>query len=136
MRAKGWVQFAIFLLAVSMYAQSAFALPVEVTMENQHIETFNIDGGTATVESTVYSYDSGGFLYTYQITNESGLGLSFFSVGIVTGADAFNYSFEGAGVVALEPPLPIFYIFWFAHWVCGRYAGSWWGWIGCNWLLP
>ncbi len=99
MRAKGWFHFAFFLLAVSLYAQSAVALPVEVTLEDQRIDTFNIDGGSATVESTVYSYDSGGFLYTYQISNESAIGLSFFSVGILPGSDAFNCSFEGTGVV-------------------------------------
>ncbi len=100
MRAKGWVHFTFFLLAISLNAQSASALPAEVTLEDQHIEIFNIDGGTATVESTVYSYDSGGgYLYTYQISNESALGLSFFSVGIVPGSDAFNCTFEGTGVV-------------------------------------
>jgi hypothetical protein len=99
MRAKGWVQFAFGLLVISLYAQSAFALPLAIDLVNQHIETFNIDGGSATVESTVYSYDSGGFLYTYQISNESAIGLSFFSVGIIPGSDAFGSGFEGAGVV-------------------------------------
>ncbi|MHC4132933.1 MAG: PEP-CTERM sorting domain-containing protein [Planctomycetota bacterium] len=100
MRTNGWVQFAFLLLVVSLYAQSASALPVEISLEDQHTETFNIAGGTVTVESTAYSYETGGdFLYTYEILNESDVGLSFFSVGIVSGSDAFNCSFEGTGVV-------------------------------------
>jgi hypothetical protein len=48
----------------------------------------------------VYSYETGDdYLYTYQITNETSLGLSFFSVGIVPGADVFNCTYEGVGVV-------------------------------------
>ena len=97
---KKIIVLVFFLLAVSIYVQSASALPVEVSLENQHIETFNIDGGTVTVESTAYSYETGGdFLYTYEILNESDVGLSFFSVGILPGSDAFNCSFEGTGVV-------------------------------------
>ncbi|MHC4265238.1 MAG: PEP-CTERM sorting domain-containing protein [Planctomycetota bacterium] len=100
MRTNGWVQFAFILLAVSLYAQSASALPVEVSLEDQHIETFNIAGDTVTVESTAYSYETGGdFLYTYEILNESAVGLSLFSVGILPASDAFNCSFEGTGVV-------------------------------------
>ncbi len=100
MRAKGWVHFSFFLLVISLYAQSACALPVEVTLENQHIEIFNIDGDIARVVSSVYSYDLGdNYLYTYQITNESAVGLSFFSVGILPGFDAFGCDFDGTGSV-------------------------------------
>jgi hypothetical protein len=96
MKARRWLQFTFLLLLLAVHAQSAFANGV---LEDQHIETFDIAGGIATVESKVYSYESGEYGYSYEITNDSLVGISIFSVGIIPGADAFNFSYEGIDVV-------------------------------------
>ena len=92
-------QFTFLLLLGAVHAQNAFAMPVGGVQEDQYLETFNIASGTATVESTVYSYDSGEFVYSYEITNDSPVGISFFSVGIIPGADVFDCSYDGIGVI-------------------------------------
>jgi hypothetical protein len=56
-----------------------------------HMATYNIWSGTATVNSGVYQCNdgeyTGKYVYTYQISNIStGVGLSFFSVGVTNGA--------------------------------------------------
>ena len=96
---RRWLHFAFLLLLCAVYTQNAFAVPVDGVQEDQYIETFDIAGGTATVESTVYSYESGEYVYSYEITNNSSAGISVFSVGIIPGADAFGCDFEGSGVI-------------------------------------
>jgi hypothetical protein len=61
---------------------------------------FTVDGGLATVDCDVYGYDSGEYVYAYQITNESTTALSAFLVGILPGADAYGPACDsGAGLV-------------------------------------
>ncbi|MHC4676236.1 MAG: hypothetical protein ACYTBZ_27405, partial [Planctomycetota bacterium] len=57
--------------------------------------TFSIGSGSAEVHCDVYKYTSGTYadkyVYAYQISNiDSEVGLSYFSVGILDGANAFD----------------------------------------------
>jgi hypothetical protein len=61
--------------------------------------TFNIGSGSAEVDCDVYKYRTGDYadkyVYAYQISNiDSEVGLSFFSVGIFDGANAFDADYE------------------------------------------
>jgi hypothetical protein len=61
-----------------------------------HMATFNIGSGTATVNSGVYQCNdgeyNGKYVYTYQISNiNTGVGLSFFSVGVTIGATVIGH---------------------------------------------
>jgi hypothetical protein len=97
---RRWLHFAFLLLLGAVYAQNAFAVPVGGVQEDQYIETFDIAGGTATVESTVYSYESGEYVYSYEITNNSSAGITYFSVGIIPDADAYDCDYtKGIDVV-------------------------------------
>jgi len=99
MSGRRWYQFIFLLLLGAVCAQNAYAIPVGGVQEDQYIGTFDIAGGIATVESTVYSYESGEYVYSYEISNESSIGISFFSVGIIPGSDAYDCSYEGSDVV-------------------------------------
>lgn len=116
-------RFGIFVagfIAVA-FAQSATALPVgdHELYRSLYGAPFSIGSGTAKVDSEVYRYTSdayaGKYVYAYQIFNEdSGVGLSYFSVGILDGATAYDPGFDIeviTGVVnpaawaVVEPPL-------------------------------
>lgn len=99
MATRRWFQFTFLLLLGAVHAQIAIAVPVGGVQEDQYIETFDIAGSTATVESAVYSYESGEYVYSYEITNDSPVGISFFSVGIIPGADILGCDYEGVGVI-------------------------------------
>jgi hypothetical protein len=98
-------KFGLFSLLVvaTLFAHNARAAPVPVgsTMEDHDSTTFVIGSGSAVVNSNVYyGYTSGPYwdkyVYTYQIINNSGMGLSSFSVGIFNGANAFAPDVEEA----------------------------------------
>ena len=83
------------LLVAIVFAQNAGAIPVGGVIDANHSETFSIGPGlgSALIDCEVYKYTPGEFeyeyVYTYRISNiDSGIGLSFFSVGILDGASA------------------------------------------------
>jgi len=95
MRGIRKIWFFGFLLVAILFTQDARAIPVGGVLDANHTETFAIGTGSATVDCKVYSYTSGEYVYTYQISNiDSDIGLSFFSVGILDGADTFDADFE------------------------------------------
>jgi hypothetical protein len=103
MKVTGKFELLSLLFVVTLFAQNArsVSVPVGSTMEDSDSTTFVIGSGSAVVNSNVYyGYTSGPYqdkyVYTYQITNNSGLGLSSFSVGIFDGANAFAPDVEEA----------------------------------------
>jgi hypothetical protein len=94
MLSKTFLKFVLLLLIATLCAQDAFAIPVGGVQEDTSSGTFEIADGIATVDSTVYSYESGEYVYAYQISNSSSVGISFFSVSIATDADAFEASWD------------------------------------------
>jgi len=99
MKTKREAGFVVLLLVATLFAQKARAIPAGGVLDASHSETFIIEDGFATVESKVYSYTPGEYVYTYQISNDSAVGLSFFSVGIEDGANAFDPQHDpGTGV--------------------------------------
>lgn len=100
MKSKREVSFLVLLLGAALFAQDASAIPVGGVLDDSHSEMFIIEDGFAIVDCKVYSYPSGEYVYTYQISNDSAVGLSFFSVGILPGADAFAPHYDSdSGVV-------------------------------------
>jgi hypothetical protein len=94
------LEFAVFLLALTWFTQSAVAIPMGGVLEAECSGTLDVADGLAMVECAVYSYESSEYVYTYQISNSSSVGLSFFSVGIASEADAYDLSYDtGAGLV-------------------------------------
>ncbi len=77
-----------------LLAQSAYAVPPgDKSLQNSLQDvTFTMNGGSALVDCEVYQYAPtsenypGKYLYTYQITNNSSVGLSFFSVAVTSGS--------------------------------------------------
>lgn len=106
MKSKKQFSCLAILLVTTLLVQKATAIPVGGVLKASHTETFAIGEGFATVACEVYKYASAPhpdkYAYTYQISNEdSGIGLSFFSVGIKDGANAFNPDYDlPAGSVA------------------------------------
>jgi hypothetical protein len=88
----------ILLLIAAVFATSANATFVELTGFNDTF-AFTGMGITAEVHCIVYQ-DGGTYKYTYEITNNSDdIDLSFFSVGILDGADVTSRGFDaGTGV--------------------------------------
>ena len=94
------LKFVLLLVIATLCAQGAFAIPVGGVPEDTVSEAFDIGGGIATVDSTVYSYGSDEYVYAYQISNSSSVGISFFSVSIATDTYAFEASWDSdSGVV-------------------------------------
>ena len=82
--------FSLLVVAI-VFAQNAGAIPVGGVLHDSYSGTFDTGFGLAVVDCEVYAYTSGEYVYTYQISNiSSGIGLSFFSVGIKDGANAFD----------------------------------------------
>ena len=94
--------FSLLIVAI-VFAQNAGAIPVGGVLHDSYSGTFDTGFGLAVVDCEVYAYTSGEFVYTYQISNDSTIGFSFFSVGIPEGADAWSpgvYSDPISGDVA------------------------------------
>lgn len=90
------VTYLIFIFIV-LLTQNTVAAPPGGTPTTV-AATFNIGGG-ATVNSSAYQCNAGvyngKYIYTYRITNIStGVGLSFFSVGITSGANVIDPSYD------------------------------------------
>lgn len=98
----------ILLVVTTLLVQSANAIPVgsKVFIDSLDDEAFTSDPCSptiATIDCSVYQYTSGDYagkyLYTYQISNESTMGISFFSVGILDGASVELTGYETDGVL-------------------------------------
>lgn len=85
--------FSLLVVAI-VFAQNAGAIPVGGVLNDSYSGTFDTGFGLAVVDCEVYAYTSGEFVYTYQISNDSAIGFSFFSVGIPEGADAWSPSVD------------------------------------------
>jgi len=95
------IRFLGLLIITTVFIQDASALPVgdKWLYDSLYNVTFSIGSGSAEVDCDVYKYTSGiytnKYVYAYQISNvDSGIGLSFFSVGILDGANAFDADYE------------------------------------------
>lgn len=95
------IWFLGLLIITTVFIRDASALPDgnKWLYDSLYDVTFNIGSGTAEVDCDVYKYTSGTYeekyVYAYQISNvDSGIGLSFFSVGIFDGANAFDADYE------------------------------------------
>jgi len=101
-------RFLVLLLVAILFAQNARAIPAGDNLldDGLYDVTYSIGSGFAELDCEVYKYTSGvytdKYVYTYQISNiSSGIGLSFFSVGIKDGANAFDPDFDAIpGAVA------------------------------------
>lgn len=104
MESKKEFRFLISLLVAILFVQNASAIPGGGVLDANHTGTFAFEYGSAEVDCEVYKYTPGEYtsqyVYTYQISNiDSGIGLSFFSVGIKDGANALDPHHDlGAGV--------------------------------------
>ena len=85
MKVKRKTRFLILLLVAALFVQGANATPIPPggTLYASRTETFTFLGGTVDVICEVYSYASGDYVYTYQVENNSSVGLSFFSVELL-----------------------------------------------------
>jgi len=95
------IWFLSSLIIAAVLVQDAGALPVgdRRLYESLSDVVFSIGNGTAELDCEVYKYRSGAYagkyVYAYQISNiDSGIGLSFFSVAILDGANAFDADYE------------------------------------------
>ena len=99
------------LFVVTQSSQHANALPTgdNFLYDSLLDVTFSMGSGSAEVDCKVYKYTSGDYadkyVYTYRISNvDSSIGLSFFSVGILDDANAYDPDFDVL-VGAVEPAL-------------------------------
>jgi hypothetical protein len=108
MKSKKAVGCLIMLLVVTQFLQNASAIPVGGSLYGDPCTaTFGIGSGSATVNCEVYKYTSGEFIYTYQIFNQdSGIGLSFFSVAILEGASAWSPGVDSDPISGYVEPVP------------------------------
>ena len=95
------IRFLGLLIITTLFVRDASALPDGDKWLYDGISdvTFSIGSGTAKVDCDVYKYRTGDYankyVYAYQISNvDSGVGLSFFSVGILDGANAFDADYD------------------------------------------
>jgi hypothetical protein len=91
----------VCLFATVLITQGAIAVPVgdKSIYDRLSDVTFAIGAGSAEVDCEVFNYTSGlyadKYLYTYRISNiDSGIWLSFFSVGIKDGAVIYEAQFD------------------------------------------
>ncbi len=100
---KHGFSFPAALLVTMLFTQNAGAtlIPVWDSQVGHSETTFAALGsGYATVESYVYKYDiPNEYVYSYQITNHSSVELSFFSVDIQPGGDAWSADYDGVDIV-------------------------------------
>ncbi len=108
MKSKKAVGCLIMLLLVTQFLQNANAIPVGGLLYGDPCTTtFDIGSGSATVDCEVYKYTSGEFIYTYQIFNQdSDIGLSFFSVAIPEGANAWSPGLDSDPISGYIDPVP------------------------------
>jgi len=98
--------FIVSLATTIGFAQNVMAIPVGGTLRDSHSATFDTGFGVAVVDSKVYEYVSGEFVYTYQIDNQdSAIGFSFFSVGIPDGANAQSPSVDSDPISGWVDPV-------------------------------
>ncbi|MCX5634832.1 MAG: hypothetical protein NTW55_03175, partial [Planctomycetota bacterium] len=107
-RIKSEKLLAMLIIAALTTCASAMSIPAGWTEHKESTASYGIFGGQAMVESDVYygygpvtggpSYQDK-YIYAYQVTNNSGLGLSFFSVGISPAGDAFDPDQDITGAV-------------------------------------
>ena len=108
------VTYLIFAFGLLQMAQSALVASPPVGTPIAYEVTVGIGSGTAKINGAHYQITSGEYIgkyaYTYQITNiDSGVGLSFFSVGIANGVNVAHCDTEGAvnpywGAIGDNPP--------------------------------
>ena len=89
----------VFVVALLQVTQIASALPPGGPPSDTYPAVFDIKSGNANVYYGVYQCTGGEYLneyvYTYQISNEdTGAGLSFFSVGIANGANVKGWGWD------------------------------------------
>ena len=111
MKSKKAIGCLIMLLLVTQFLQNANAIPVGGDAYGDlYTATFDIGSGSATVDFKAYKYTSGEFVYfvyTYQIFNQdSDIGLSFFSVAIPEGADAWSPGLDSDPISGYIDPVP------------------------------
>ncbi len=95
------VGLLVMLLITAQFTQIVNALPAgdkSVYDELANV-SFSLGVGSAEADCKVYEYSSGAYtnkyIYAYKISNvDSGIGLSFFSVGILDGATAYDLSYD------------------------------------------
>ena len=90
MNGRKFFLIAAVMLVAGLCSQNAIAVPVGGVLDTEYTGSFDIAGGSGIVDSKVYSYGSGEYVYSYEIANSSGVGISFFSVAISPGADAYD----------------------------------------------
>ncbi len=95
------------LLVAIVFAQNAGAIPVGGVLHDSYSGTFDTGFGLAVVDCEVYAYTSGEYVYTYQISNNSTIGFSFFSAGIPEGGDAWSPSVDSDPISGYVDP-----VFW------------------------
>lgn len=103
MKSKLKINFSVVLLVATVFTRNSGATVIPPAWDSQvgpSETTFTFTGGYATVECNVYKYDtSNEYVYSYVITNHSNVGISFFSVGIADGADAWSPDYDGQDTV-------------------------------------
>jgi len=108
------------ILAVG--AGSAWAIPVGGTLtQGLYGQNFDTGYGIAVVDSEVYQYNSGDYIYTYEVTNSAQVSLNFFSVGIKSGTNVWSPNIDSDPInnttdpafwtVSGSPPESVNYIF-------------------------
>jgi len=108
MKSKKEFGFLVSLLMAILFAQNASAIPVGGVLYDSYTATFDTGSGYAIVDSDVYEYASGEYVYTCQIFNQnSTIGFSFFSVGILDGATAWSPSINSDPIQGWVDP-----VFW------------------------
>ena len=108
MKSKKEFGFLVSLLMAILFAQNASAIPVGGVLYDSYTATFDTGSGYAIVDSDVYEYASGEYVYTCQIFNQnSTIGFSFFSVGILDGATAWSPSIDSDPIQGWVDP-----VFW------------------------
>lgn len=106
------IGLVLFLLVSALFfADSAVAMPEgDKSLHDSLADVaFIMGAGSAELDCEVYNYTSGlyvgKYLYSYQISNvDSGIGLKFFSVGIIDGAIAYDCDFDSV-VGCVDPVL-------------------------------
>lgn len=95
------IWFLGLLIIATVFVQDGSALPVgnKRLHDSLYDVVFSIGYGSAEVDCEVYKYRTGDYankyVYAYQISNiDSDIGLSFFSVAILDGANAFDADYE------------------------------------------
>ena len=96
------------LIVALLLTQNALSLPPGGTSYLPYSTTVTIGDGTVSIYGDVYQYTSSEYVYTYQILNDSSsIPLSFFSVALPNGADAWGTAVDSDPIAAWVDP-----VFW------------------------